>query len=822
MIRLQKLRIEEFRGIRQIELPLNGENFGICGPNGTGKSGIVDAIEFALTGDITRLAGYGTSGVTIKSHAPHVDSRKTPEKSHVELTASIASSGELIVVDRVVSAPGDPTITSAAKNAAVVIAELATHPEFALSRREIIKYILTPPGQRSKDVQALLRLEQIEKVRQSLQRVANNSKNQAKQANEARDHARFELQQALGIAKLDPKNILAVVNERRATLQLPALPELTKDTSFLEGLAANAAKSGQQQKILKKVSLADVAGILGESESGEPDELAKLRQGAIAALQKLQESPEGLRDLKRQILITQGLDLLDGELCPLCDTPWDEAELRDHLKEKLEKAKQAEGQLDALKASVAPFVRALKEREERNARIILYCNALEPKVEHTAFGEVAARLTAHRAAIERIASEPKDLDVEIVLLSEDWWTLPKNAADLLGTALHARLEALPEPSKEEEARAFLTVAQDRYERAKARRQAAELAGAQEKTAERVYEHYSASSTAILEGIYIGVEKDFSEYYQFINHEDEKEFEGKLKPSVGKLAFDVDFYGRGLFPPGAYHSEGHQDGMGLCLYLALMKHTLGDKFTFAVLDDVLMSIDAGHRRDVCRLLKTKFPKTQFIVTTHDPIWLQFMRTEQFVQSSISFGGWTVDSGPNVWSDSDVWTQIAEDLKKNDVSRAASTLRRYLEFVSTSMADKLGAKVKFHGNGQYDLGDLMPPLISAWKDLLGAARKAAESWGKKEEIEQLTAKEKDVKEKIARTQIEQWAINKAIHYNEWANLQAAELKSVVIGFKDMLDTMKCPDCGTFVYVLPAKGKSDVVRCDCGTININLKAK
>src|SRR2546429_4550729 len=28
----------------------------------------------------------------------------------------------------------------------------------------------------------------------------------------------------------------------------------------------------------------------------------------------------------------------------------------------------------------------------------------------------------------------------------------------------------------------------------------------------------------------------------------------------------------LFPPGAYHSEGHQDSMGVCRYLALMKRS----------------------------------------------------------------------------------------------------------------------------------------------------------------------------------------------------------------------------------------------------------
>lgn len=38
MIRIDEIHIEEFRGIRSLDLTLNGGNFGICGPNGTGKS----------------------------------------------------------------------------------------------------------------------------------------------------------------------------------------------------------------------------------------------------------------------------------------------------------------------------------------------------------------------------------------------------------------------------------------------------------------------------------------------------------------------------------------------------------------------------------------------------------------------------------------------------------------------------------------------------------------------------------------------------------------------------------------------------------------
>jgi hypothetical protein len=170
--------------------------------------------------------------------------------------------------------------------------------------------------------------------------------------------------------------------------------------------------------------------------------------------------------------------------------------------------------------------------------------------------------------------------------------------------------------------------------------------------------YSAASAEVLEGIYKSVAKEFSEMYALINQDDEKYFTAYLTPSMGKLGFDVDFYGRGHFPPGAYHSEGHQDAMGLCLYLALMKHLLGTGFSFAVLDDVLMSVDTGHRREVCNLLKTKFPNTQFVLTTHDPIWLKHMRSIGLIPtgSQLSFRSWHVDHGPSAWDNKDAWIEI----------------------------------------------------------------------------------------------------------------------------------------------------------------------
>ena len=164
MIQIEQIEISEFRGFRHLTLTLGKKSFGIAGPNGTGKSGIVDAIEFALTGNITRLGGEGTAELSVKSHAPHVDFNTKPEKAVVKITAHAPSLGKSITIERSVKAALTPNITPNDAKTREFVAKLETHPEFALSRREIIKYILTPAGKRSTDVQTLLRLDQVEKV----------------------------------------------------------------------------------------------------------------------------------------------------------------------------------------------------------------------------------------------------------------------------------------------------------------------------------------------------------------------------------------------------------------------------------------------------------------------------------------------------------------------------------------------------------------------------------------------------------------------------------------------------------------------------------
>ena len=69
-----------------------------------------------------------------------------------------------------------------------------------------------------------------------------------------------------------------------------------------------------------------------------------------------------------------------------------------------------------------------------------------------------------------------------------------------------------------------------------------------------------------------------------------------------------------------------------------------------------------------------------------------------------------------------------------------------------------------------------------------------------------------------------LNKAVHYNEWANFSRSEFKAVVDAFKALLLEFRCskPECDSWLYVTPRKGDPEVLRCRCMSVNFNLKPR
>jgi hypothetical protein len=280
----------------------------------------------------------------------------------------------------------------------------------------------------------------------------------------------------------------------------------------------------------------------------------------------------------------------------------------------------------------------------------------------------------------------------------------------------------------------------------------------------------------------------------------------------------------MFPPGAYHSEGHQDGMGVCLYLALVKQLLGDSFRFAVLDDVVMSVDSNHRRKFCELLRTSFPGVQFVITTHDKVWAQEMRASGLVRKAAQarFYGWTVDHGPAHEAAADYLDHIQTDLARDDVPAAAARLRRNLESNMADLAASLGASVTYREDGDYDLGQFLDGVKRRHGKLLGLAAKSADSWGNADAQAAVARLKADRSAATLLQQDEHWLVNKAVHYNSWANLSKADFVPVLEAWKQLLALFFCSSCESTISVAGPPHEPQNLRCSCGAYNLNLQAK
>ena len=814
MIKLEAVHIEELRGIRKLDIDFQRSTFAISGPNGSGKSGVIDAIEFGLTGQIGRLMGRGTKGLSIAEHGPHVDKVKFPDAAFVTLKLQLTDIGKSVTITRKVKNPSKPVIEPATEEVKRILAEVADHPEITLSRREILRFILVEPTKRSEEIQSILKLDEIGQTRSTLNSALNKLQTAQRAAEGAVTTAREALLRHAQIATLRADDLLEAVNKRRKVIELELFEKLSTDTKIDLSIEARTrpAASNKQSALndLNALSVA-VAGL---------DSLAKEEAAAVvAALGKLEADPALFAALQRLSFIEKGLELIDGPECPLCDTAWDSAEhLGEHLRVKLLKSKEAQN-----------LQRTLLENGATVGRAASHLSGLLTAGQRACEGQGEAALvpsfkdwTVDLEDLKTSLSSVDGIAGGKERLANAWARTPAAFSAELAMAI-AKVTAKPDQTAMVEAQTFLTTAQLRltdYRETMRKQNSAKLATAAARVA---YDTYCTVLEDELNGLYEEVQKDFSTFYRAVNEDDEGAFTAKLTPTEGSLGLDVNFYDRGLFPPAAYHSEGHQDGMGVCLYLALMKRLFGERFTFALLDDVVMSVDADHRYQFCKLLKGHFPNTQFVITTHDRLWAEQMKSAGLVsgKTSLSFHGWTVDTGPLVESNREIWDEIEAMLSKGKVEVAAAALRRHLEYVSRHLADQIAASLPFRADGNYELGDLLPSVLKRLRDLYGKAADAAQSWGN-DEARYAAGEQKSLLSTCnGATSVEQWAVNKAVHHNEWANFGKKDFQPVVVAFKELLECFRCKSCDSWLHVSP-RGNPETLRCSCNKVNFNLKPK
>jgi energy-coupling factor transporter ATP-binding protein EcfA2 len=818
-MRILDLQIENIRGIKSLHISPAGRNFVIYGPNGSGKSAVVDAIDFLLTGNITRLTGRGTGGITLRRHGPHIDS--SPEKAVVRALVEIPTLPEPLELIRSIKHPGDLICNEEKAALLDPIIEVARRKQHILSRREILRFITAESASRAEGIQKLLNLSEGENIRRALVRVMGESDREVEAAYRNVETAKGAINATVQIDEYSDETVLDFINQNREIFgakptSVLSATELKKDISLAESVA-------DEQTINVSVLERDFQNLNNMISDASQQVIGTSDSQLRSLLTSIRSDSENLRLLQKRQLLELGLSLIEetGE-CPLCETPWPPDELRSHIETHLSKATAAH--------------ELQKEIDKAAATLLKLINTTLPSLEKILSALESASIKDQANAIQTWSKDLKELSN---LLLDPLSNYPNEAysdekvkrllapekVDIqLGDWLVDLRAKYPKASPEQTAWDSLTRLVENLKALEIVINAEEEAVTNQTVAHVLHDDFIQARDEVLENLYTNTSSRFSDLYKHLHGPDEENFKAVIELNGAGLTLGVDFYGRGIHPPHALHSEGHQDSMGICLYLALAEKLTKGVIGFTILDDVVMSVDSTHRREVCSLLSKYFPDEQFLITTHDKTWANQLRTEGIVQKDdmIEFYKWNIDTGPYVNLESDIWARIDSFLDMNDVSNAAGLMRRGSEEFFAHLCDSIEARVKYRIDGRNDLGDLLPSAMGKYNSLLKQAKKSAQSWSQNEQLDRLIELATTTSQIYQRTLVEQWAVNATVHFNNWANLSKDDFIPVREAFQDCHALFICQDCGSILRLAKKDLIPMALRCGCGKVDWNLIGK
>lgn len=803
-MRILELEIANIRGIRAQHFSLQGKSAVVLGPNGAGKSAVIDSIEFLLSGRIGRLTGEGTGEISFREHGPHVDS--PPEDAWVRAVVEIHGEDDPIEFKRHASSPATVEVVRGSRDVLQASLAAATKTQHVLTRRDLLAFVTADGGTRAKRIEALLDITEIGRVRSALVRARNELGRDAEAAAAAQGAVEDRLASHVGTGAFDSLRALEFTNELRATLGVPPIGALV--SGDIRGDLDHPAPTASVEGSVRAAAVAPACAAAREALELLTDRVSD-RQARTDALRRV-IGDRGIAEIRRAELVNEGLANLSGDSCPLCEVEWDEDELRARLETR---------------------AAALGAAREVLAAVREACGAVE-----SSLGVIAASLSTIAEAVEGLSPDFSGQVADAAALTLDAkqathlppldelesWDFPIGAGIEIPAVLQlleqANSLAEDQPVSDAQARAAAWEALTQIEESLATRE--DLARRSRRAAECgrqariLLTEFEESRDATLGMIYNEITDRFRGLYTAL-HSEEPDFSASLRPDEAALHLRVSFHGRGDHVPHALHSEGHQDSMGVCLFLALAERFGSGVLEILLLDDVMMSVDADHRRSLANLLADEFGELQMVITTHDRQWAkQLQRAGVVARRAIhEFKDWSIDTGPLVVGHQQGFDRARSDLAEGSVHQAAHGVRRALEGAFLEICDELAALVPFSLTGRHELGDLLPAATRRIRDLIKEGKKRANEHAQADVMERLSALEDRIVEAASTLQSEQWAINPAVHYNTWENLAPNELGPILMASEDLVDLFHCPSCDGPLRLATVSGIEASVICACG---------
>lgn len=512
-------------------------------------------------------------------------------------------------------------------------------------------------------------------------------------------------------------------------------------------------------------------------------------------------------------LYTQALDILNKECeekvkCPVCGIEWQREKLTSHIKSELELLNS----VNEAKAEIEEEIRALKVslRQEQNNVGQIIDNYMEIKAIIPAVSY--ANIEAYKSKIDSLevllGENVLDRTVEDFVIQDDVNNVDEEKERIKEVAINEKSKI--EPSEEE-----IKLNED-IEKIKKISDSWDSLYNVKKEADFFkieVEKFILICSELSKFVEQGITKKFNDisdlirkYFGILRKDKEiKNIELVLNLEKGRATgrsaeIQLSYYNITTKPAYKVLSESLLNSLGLAVYFTCLKQ-FNSQTKFIVLDDIMNSLDMGHRDTLLDLIEAEFHDYQIILFTHDLYWFQKIqrRFPQWITKKIK--GWDYMTGPKIDYAKTTVEEIEELLEDSTkIEQAGALFTRYLEGILNELCEDLYAETRhrFTQNDSPSLEELFIALYKRLKNKLG--------------------KDHSVVRKVFNAKAyEPLLRNFTTHPRENypTSISPDEVKRAIEEWQKINGELWCSSCNEYVQYIKSK---DAIECKCGSIKLS----
>lgn len=801
-VKLRKLVVKGFRGARKeiwLNFEDNSKSIVLFGNNGDGKSTFSDAIEWFFTDSIDYLQREGCG------RDDYFNRYMSPED---DATVAVNFNNNLFNSQKTLKRKGGSSFSNTAADFKDYAGD-SSKDSFILRHHTMREFIDKTKKQKLERVEEIIGFSTVKEIRDTLLKTLNALRDDRQlvgllgQLDERKrdlitviEKVEFQDADILNYANQLAKqcgSTLSIVNDSDFKSVVEALnkkitaSDRGKELSRLDGIGENVLKLTAIEEFLK--------GII--SVFTQHNELAKREETARAsAIEKL---------YKAAIEAIENKLVKPGE-CPICKKPVDTELLLKSLTDEIEEITKVLKERNQVIQN-AKFLSSKVPSSQTNLGVLLENEVKTEFLTNEAskrLTEISASLSQYEQILAKIQQSPRAISPP---------SFPNNLQNLkedvkkIQQRIDQRKEKLSETDEEKKFYQNVHLLKKLHDDCIRYKEINRLIGIYNKqidSLEKIYQDFENMERKSVQKILKAISSDVNDFFRFL-HPDDNFDEVELIPTEGRgIEFKLKYHGEEISPPMKILSEAHLNSLGICLFLASAKH-FNKVNGFLVLDDVITSFDAGHRRPLARLMSEKFSDTQFLLFTHDDLWFEILKKD-FPSGKWLFKElmkWTKDNGLDL-KDSPLTLKerIKNCLDENDKQGAATKCRILIEEILKERCENLGVRsLEFrtgYKNDQREASELINALTSYLKD-------------------NETLRNKQSEKSFDHLRASQLITNMGSHHEtlKTTSLSRGDIETVLRDIDKFECLFVCTNCNTEPKIKYSPRNSQMKQCKCGNL-------